>query len=77
MCKIFIFDDLFENVSNLNKKAYQKVSVLAAIGLSEDYRKIFGASESMKEEKENWRSVFVRLEEHGLAGERPVIGDKN
>ena len=56
----------------------QNVSVLVAIGVSQDgCREILGAAEGMKEDRESWRSFFVWLKEHGLTGVRLIIGDKN
>lgn len=56
----------------------QNVSVLVAIGVSQDgYREILGAAEGMKEDRESWRSFFVWLKERGLTGVRLIIGDKN
>ena len=56
----------------------QNVSVLVAIGISQDgCRDILGAAEGMKEDRESWRSFFVWLKERGLTGVRLVIGDKN
>ena len=56
----------------------QNVSVLVAIGVSQDgCREILGAAEGMKEDRESWRSFFVWLKERGLTGVRLIIGDKN
>lgn len=56
----------------------QNVSVLVAIGVSEDgCREIIGAAEGMKEDKESWHTFFVWLKERGLSGVRLIIGDKN
>ena len=56
----------------------QNVSVLVAIGVSQDgCREILGAAEGMKEDRESWRSFFVWLKEHGLTGVRLIISDKN
>lgn len=56
----------------------QNVSILVAIGVSEDgCREILGAAEGMKEDKESWRSFFVWLKERGLTGVKLIIGDKN
>lgn len=56
----------------------QNVSVLVAIGVSEDgCREIIGAAEGMKEDKESWHAFFVWLKERGLSGVRLIIGDKN
>ena len=55
----------------------QNVSVLVAIGVSQDgCREILGAAEGMKEDRESWRSFFVWLKERGLTGVRLIIGDK-
>ena len=55
----------------------QNVSVLVAIGVSQDgCRKILGAAEGMKEDRESWHSFFVWLKERGLTGVRLIIGDK-
>ena len=56
----------------------QNVSVLVAIGVSQDgCRESLGAAEGMKEDCESWRSFFVWLKERGLTGVRLIIGDKN
>ena len=56
----------------------QNVSVLVAIGVSQDCcREILGAAEGMKEDRESWRSFFVWLKERGLTGVRLIIGDRN
>ncbi|OUQ68784.1 IS256 family transposase [Eubacterium sp. An11] len=56
----------------------QNVSVLVAIGVSQDgCREILDAAEGMKEDREIWRSFFVWLKEHGLLGVRLIISDKN
>lgn len=56
----------------------QNVSVLVAIGVSQDgCREILGAAEGMKEDRESWRSFFVWLKERGLTGVCLIIGDKN
>ena len=56
----------------------QNVSVLVAIGVSQDgCREILGAAEGMKEDRESWRSFFVWLKERGLTGVHLIIGDKN
>ena len=56
----------------------QNVSVLVAIGVSQDgCREILGAAEGMKEDRESWRSFFVWLKERGLTGVRLIISDKN
>lgn len=56
----------------------QDVSILAAIGVSQDEcREILGAVEGMKEDSESWRSFFVWLKERRLTGVRLIIGDKN
>ena len=56
----------------------QNVSVLVAIGVSQDgCREILGAAEGMKEDRESRRSFFVWLKERGLTGVRLIIGDKN
>ena len=56
----------------------QNVSVLVAIGVSQDgCREILGAAEGMKEDRESWRSFFVWLKARGLTGVRLIIGDKN
>ena len=56
----------------------QNVSVLVAIGVSQDgYREILGAAEGMKEDHESWKNFFVWLKERGLTGVRLFIGDKN
>ena len=56
----------------------QNVSVLVAIGVSQDgYREILGAAEGMKEDHESWHSFFVWLKERGLQGVQLFIGDKN
>ena len=48
------------------------------IGVSQDgCRKILGADEGMKKDRESWRSFFVWLKERGLTGVRLSIGDKN
>lgn len=55
----------------------QNVSILVAIGVNEDRcREIIGVAEGMKEDRESWRTFFVWLKEHGLAGVRLIIGDK-
>ena len=52
----------------------QNVSVLVAIGVSQDgCREILGAAEGMKEDRESWRSFFVWLKERGLTGVRLII----
>lgn len=56
----------------------QNVSVLVAIGVSQDgYREILGAAEGMKEDRESWLNFFLWLKERGLKGVRLFIGDKN
>ena len=56
----------------------QNVSVLVAIGVSQDgCREILGAAEGMKEDRESWRSIFVWLKERGFTGVHLIIGDKN
>ena len=56
---------------------FENVSVLVAIGVSEDgYREIIGAAEGLKEDLESWKSFFVWLKERGLSGVKLVIGDK-
>ncbi len=56
----------------------QNVSVLVAIGVSQDgYREILGAAEGMKEDHESWLNFFLWLKERGLKGVRLFIGDKN
>ena len=56
----------------------QNVSVLVAIGVSQDgCREILDAAERMKEDRESWRSFFVWLKERGFTGVRLIIGDKN
>ncbi len=56
----------------------QNVSVLVAIGVSQDgCREILGAAEGMKEDRESWRSFFVWLKERGFTGVHLIIGDKN
>lgn len=42
----------------------------------EGYRKILGAAEGMKEDRERWKNFFVWLKERGLKGIRLIIGDK-
>ena len=55
----------------------QNISILVAIGVNQDgCRKIIGAAEGMKEDKESWRSFFIWLKERGLYGVRLIIGDK-
>lgn len=56
----------------------QNVSVLVAIGVSQDgCREILGAAEGMKEDRERWRSFFVWLKERRLTVVRLIIGNKN
>lgn len=56
----------------------QNVSVLVAIGVSQDgCREILGAAEGMEEDRESWHSFFVWLKERALTGERLIIGNKN
>ena len=56
---------------------FENVSILVAIGFDEEgYREIIGASESMKEDAESWKSFLVWLKERGLDGVKLVIGDK-
>ena len=64
-------------ISNLNKKAYENVSVLVAIGVTADgYREIIGAAEGLKEDLESWINFFVWLKSRGLKGVKLIIGDK-
>lgn len=42
----------------------------------EGYRKILGAAEGMKEDRESGKNFFVWLKERGLKGIRLIIGDK-
>lgn len=56
----------------------QNVSVLVAIGVSQDgCREILGTAEGMEEDRESWHSFFVWLKERALTGERLIIGNKN
>ncbi len=56
---------------------YENVSVLVAIGVSNDgYRDILGAAEGLKEDLESWKEFFVWLKSRGLRGVKLIIGDK-
>lgn len=56
---------------------FENVSILVAIGFDEEgYREIIGASESMKEDAESWKSFLVWLKERGLYGVKLIVGDK-
>lgn len=58
-------------------EGYENVSILIAIGVSEDgYREIIGAAEGLKEDLESWKNFFVWLKQRGLTDPRLIIGDK-
>lgn len=56
---------------------YENVSVLIAIGVTEDgYREVIGATEGLKEDLESWKNFLVWLKSRGLSGVKLITGDK-
>ncbi len=56
---------------------YENVAILVAIAVNEDdYRKVLGAAEGMKEDKASWVSFFQWLKGRGLDGVKLIVGDK-
>ena len=54
----------------------RNVSILVAVGVSQDgYRKVLGAVEGAKEDKEGWSGFLRHLKGRGLKGVRLVISD--
>ncbi|WP_206426696.1 transposase, partial [Clostridium sp. E02] len=58
-------------------REYESVSVLVAIGVTEDgYREVIGAAEGLKEDLESWKNFLVWLKSRGLSGVKLITGDK-
>ena len=55
----------------------ENVSILAAIGVSEDgHREVIGAAEGMREDSASWEQSFRGMIERGLKGVRLVAGGR-
>ena len=55
----------------------ENVSILAAIGVSEDdHREVIGVAEGMREDSASWEQSFRGMIERGLKGVRLVVGGR-